>query len=304
MNFKLVYTFGILLSFLISSSVYAQDENRLTTQVLEQERSPWGVSFFSLASQQLETINKGGANIDSYNYFSLNYRVGRGESFAFKPAFNLSSAGFNKYGDSKEMDFNWNDAYFQYAKYNIAKLYGGVDFGGQFKIYLPTSESSQERKTITRIGSWMTFEKWMGNGWELTYNFKPDYYVQSQTAYMQTIKTNKPGEGNREFQVLKQNTQAALDHYLELTKNFSRDLSLSQAVGFKHEWIHAAPSEKRDAFQYESFKISTGLGFAINPKLNFIFQVENMVSVLRPQQSFGLFRPEETQFMLFTFARI
>jgi hypothetical protein len=273
--------------------------------------SKWGVSYFSFSSVDAEPALDGAATANIYNYFSLNYKLSRDERINIRPAFSFTTAGYDKTGVSKKADVSMNDAFVNYANYGIALLPGEWALSGQYRIYLPTSESTKTKRTITYLRSWMIAEKLLGNGWSIEYNMKPGLYVQSQKAYRNEYDKVFPDGGSQHRIEVKANQWGEYEHYMKLGKYINSTFFPSLELGFTHEWYYTTTQADRSDASRNQLKIAPNTEIHLNRDLWFILGIENKIDLNdtrlastwqdKDGQGINLFRPENTQYYLLTF---
>ncbi len=283
----------------------------------EKNNKAWGVSYFNQGGNQIKTMQDGGAGLSAYNYFSLNYKYSKDETFAIRPIFYVNTAGYNKYGENKSMDFAAGDVFFNYANYNLATLPGDWEFSGQFRFFLPTSEESQKSKMLTRLYSELSFEKEIDHNWDINYKAKPDYYIQTQKSF----KNEYDNASGAHIVEAKNNRFATLDHYVELSRYLNKYFTPYLALGFTHEWYYTSDHTEKGDPVVNKLKITPGTKLFTIKGLWFMFYLENEIGIDRTQMSLrdgslqwsrdkygngkdeniALFRPEDTNFGFRTF---
>lgn len=149
-----------------------------------------GAGYFNYANIKTNELNRGKGYLSTYNYLSLEYRVGRGQKVFIRPAFLFQTAGEeirrDRNNPQQDSKFAWSDVYLGYSTYSIPWLPFNMDYKSELRVYLPTSETSQNTGMIARIRgdlkahypltSRLTFLLW----------FKPEYFLQRRTAYTTT----------------------------------------------------------------------------------------------------------------------
>ena len=305
----------LCLTGLTSITALAQDEG-LSGEASHGGKGKWGSSVFVLSSVMLKQAQDGAASISNYAYVSANYKLSQDERINIRPAFTMATAGYDQYGVNQKSDTKLADLYLNYANYNMALLPGEWGLSGQFRIYLPTSESTQNRKTIAYLQSWMIAQKVLKNGWAVQYNFKPTYYIQSQKAYRNEYdRVNSDGSISTMIEP-GTNPIGKLDHYLTVGKYLNEIFVPKVDIGFIHQWSYTSDWVNKGSDSRNQLKIAPGSEIHVNRNLWFILQMESDVDLNDTRSSYGdgslrwedsrknhieLFRPENTQFLLFTF---
>lgn len=170
--------------------------------------SNWGASFFSIGSLSQGQLETGGSSYGAYSYLGLNYKISKSRRFSIRPVFTANSAGLDRGGKKVEGNFAWGDAHLAYSDSEIASL-GPAGVSTTFKIYLPTSESSKQMRTVLifRPETFVAYD--VAKDTALTWVIKPDFYLQSQTTFAD------PGSSRRADGSFERKTTplAVLEHY-------------------------------------------------------------------------------------------
>ncbi|MFP5520637.1 MAG: hypothetical protein ACLGGX_12090 [Bdellovibrionia bacterium] len=298
-----------ILGFLISAQVAHAQEDIERRMGIEGGGSAWTYSFFSIASVETSVLDEGGASVGSYNYFGSSYRIDSDSKFGIRVPFLFSTAGFNRYGDNNAQEARISDVFLAYSLYDLGYI-GPVDLSGTFKVYLPTSEFSQNQKMITRLRFDLYAEMAVGRFSTLNYVVKPDIYIQSQNAYFDPLTKTFP-DGVYVTNPIRANKQAELEHYLELVADYNKYLAIKPAIGFEETWYHESKAENIKARHNTSAKLS--LGFEIRPTrgLTFTLGISNKPRLTPTRNRAGvvteevaLFRPKDNEIYLMTNAAL
>jgi hypothetical protein len=306
----------LLLSLFSAMAIYAQEDsfetaglkNRMNSASgvigLQDDNttrsySPWAVTFFSLASMDQTLLKENNPQVFTYNYFGVNYRLNFNEQVSFRPAFLYKSAGTNSFGDHEGGGVEIHDAYFQYANFNLMRLPFNIGSIGQFRWYFPTGEGSKKSKTVGRLGAWLIFQKPLVNGFQINYNFRPDYYFQSTRASLNefTYSDGSPGaniRGNRRYKI---------EHYLELGKVFNTTWASTMRLGQTYESFFDSPANDIEGFNREQTNLNLGLRYTHSFHLSFIFTINNDIVTTNAKYPFKIGREEELSYALLTFVR-
>lgn len=278
--------------------------------------SKWGASFFSLSSVMHKQIQDGAASISNYAYVGANYKLSPDERINIRPAFTVATAGYDQYGVYQKLETKIADLYLNYANYKLALLPGEWGLSGQFRIYFPTSESMQSKRTIAYLHSWMIAEKIFRHGWGVRYNFRPTYYIQSQKAYRNEYDRVNSDGSTSTFIESGANLIGKLDHYVTVGKYLNEIFTPQVEMGFIHQWSYTSDQVNRGSASRNQLKIAPGTEIHVNRSLWFILAAESAVDLNDTRSNFkdgtlrwddnrgnhiDLFRPENTQFLLFTF---
>lgn len=275
-----------------TEAVGAESRTRLSTSGWSQFKRNLGLRFFNFTSAAMEQVGKDGGRLESYNYFSLQYRLSRTEALAVRPAFFLNSGGSDYRGRFQESQFEWSDLYINYANYGLRFLPFELDYVANLRLYLPTSEASQTRGMIARIRPYFIVGAPITSRLTYSIHFQPDFYIQSRTGY-----ANDRGfaNGNRNY---------GYKVFGELSYRLNRTFSLVGEMGRDQMWHHSVPVENVAVYQIEEFNVGASVG--INWKsLATAIGVTQSRNVQRPfnNNSFSLFRDNETQYFARSYYR-
>ncbi len=262
-----------------------------------QSRSKWRVSYFAFSSANQDNISKGSPSISNYMYLSFNYKLSKDSKFAIRPAIAINSAGYDDKGVTQEMKTVSQDLHMVYTNYKIWESPSEWTLWGDYKFYLPTSDSSKEKRMQTRLSSWTRFEKEFQDGWNVGYNLKPDYYVQSQKAYRQVQVKN-----GQTFISARTNKLGTLDHYLTVAKRVNSVFTPALDVGLVHEWYHMSDQVLNEDPEVDYLKIAPTTEIHVHKNLWFILGFEDKVKIGKNEPYPILGRHEDLQWYLMTFA--
>jgi hypothetical protein len=250
------------------------------------------VAYFNLASMSVKGASEGTAPLGTYNYFSFDYKTGKDTKYSLRPTFYFQTAGLDPFtGREQKEELNMGDIYLQYADYSLALLPGDVGLLGSFRAYLPVSKYSRRSHTITRLQSYFIFNRALGYGYEISYNFKPSYYIQGRTGYL------------NDNQKVRGTSQADLEHYFSFAKHFSSGWSVTQSLGLDHEWKHAVKVEHVPPFRDETWTISSAVGYNLG-FADVSLSVGQSRDLNRPRGDFSLYNPKETEYVMTTIVRL
>ena len=255
--------------------------------------SPWGTAYFNWATQNMRDTRNGVGRLSSYNFVSLDYRLGNGRKLSIRPTFFLNGAGNDFMGRPQESDFGVGDIYLQYFHYNLALLPGNIGMSGAFRAYVPISENSRDQTLITRFQARMFFTKPLGYGAQVTYVVEPRYFVYRDRAFLFRDGTFEQARGNR---------WGALWHYMEFAERIGDSWGLSQTLGFMHQWNYEVPASGIANRITDRFETNVGAFFDLGTVM-FRLSLLNSIDIRRPRQGFQLYREDETEYSLMTYVR-
>lgn len=209
-----------------------QEGSAIANQLLDPEegvnrkRSPWGASFFDWATVNIQNAAEGEGRLETYNYFSFEYRLDWKTKLSLRPEFYLSGPG-NDFMDRKaDSEIEMGDIYLQYTNNQLAMIpsaAGDMDMAGSFRVYYPNSKQNKLEREITHLQARLRFDLPLGGNTWLIYHFRPAYFMQSRKTYVNEFFNVKATENYR------------LEQILELKKILSGSrFALSQEVGLEN----------------------------------------------------------------------
>lgn len=259
----------------------------------------WSGSLFSIASVTSNQLDRGASSVGSYDYISFNRRLDPDSKVSIRVAFLYNTAGFNKYGDNEKQDMSLQDLHFVYSHYDVGTI-GDIEVAGNLKLYVPTSQSSQRSKMITRFHPEAYFFLPIGRFSGLTYAFKPDYYVQSQTAYYDDTTPTRP-DGSFVTDPRHTTKMGSLEHYLQLDLDISKRFGFQVKAGTDEDWYYGSDAENLAGGHVTYAKLSAGFEIRVMRGLNFLLFVENkpMLATYK-KENVAFFRPQDNSVVLMT----
>lgn len=256
-----------------------------------------GLSFFNASAVSMEQVHSAAARLEMYNYLSVEYGLGPGRKISARPVFLMGLAGTDYRDEYRSADWRIGDAYINYLDRMITVLPGDFELGGNFRVYLPTSEDTQKRGTIARFRPWLTATKDLARRWEFTIHLEPDYYFQGQTG---ALDDKGKVRGNANF---------GYEGRMELKYQLSRWLSASGSVGHNQMWFHTVPSEAAfDPYLNEPYRteglVTQGALYISTGPTFLIAGVKQRRDLVSPRRSFTLFHDAETEYFILNTWRI
>lgn len=195
------------------------------------------------------------------------------------------------------------DIHVAYSHYDLGYI-GDIEISGNLKVYLPNSDYSQEQRTITRIRPELYFLLPIGRFSGLTYVFKPDFYVQSQTAFFDKTVPQRP-DGSYVRDPRRTTKRASLEHYLQLDLDMNRWWGIQTKAGFDEDWYHSSEAEGLEGGH--STRAVVGAGVEVRPMrgLKFLLSFENKPLLATTRgDSVEMFRQRDNGFVLMTNASL
>ncbi|WP_413557488.1 hypothetical protein [Bdellovibrio sp. HCB209] len=295
----------LIASLFVSTSAFAavlDGEDFVSASSVGGRANDWSLTFFSIASQQNMQNGKEATStrsVDTYDYLSTNYKLGRDVKVAMNIPFTYNTAGQNNYGDTVTANFKLQDIHFVYTNYDLG-YFGPIDLSGKVKVYLPTSKFSQNAGTITKIRLEGYADWQFTRRWSVAYVAKPDIYWQSQTANVNTeVEYDDNGMFVRDPRGT--NKQFGLEHYLQVQWELNEMFALSSKTGFDETWYHGSNVEGLESSHRTSLRL--GLNLWIKPVrgVSFSLGVGNDTSLESYRgEDVKIWQPQNTQYTLMT----
>ena len=257
---------------------------------LKQARRNFNAGYFNFSTAPMKYTNLGGAQVFTYNYLSLEYRLGRQHKISFRPVFLYSFAGTDDRGFYRDESFQWGDAFINYTHYDLFNLPFDFDVTSQLKVYAPTSDSSRNRGMVTRIRPYFIASRVMSPGLSLNLHFQPDYYVNERTAFL-----NDRGFVNT-------NRHYGYEAFAEVNYRINRYFSAAGSFGHDQMWSHVSVSNNRGEFRTEELRGDASISIFYKGLISAV-GLSQRHDVLRPRRELQAFNDEETSYYVRSFYR-
>lgn len=290
----------------LSQAQAAMDQEASVMSAADMKKNDWSVTFFSIASVANMKPGKTEPNkvsdrmVNSYDYFSLNYRINSDSKASMRVPILFNTTGVNEYGDQKTSEVMLSDIHFSYSNYDLGYI-GDVDVSGVAKIYLPTSKYMQTAKTIAKIRFEGYFEWQFGRFSSLEWVVKPDIYLQTQTAFYNPDGIPQYDNGTFMRDPRSTTKQFGLQHYLQMNLDINKYVGFQTKAGFDESWYHASAAEELEGSHVTS--AVAGVGLEIRPMrgLNFLLLVTNETKLNSYRgNDIQWFQPENTEYAIMT----
>jgi len=287
-----------LFSFLAAGFAHAVTSE---TEVMSFDRS-WQMSFFSLASEESDSVQRGGARTSAYNYVSVNFKVDDNSQFAVRLPFMYQTAGFDDYDGDKiqGQSLSYNDPLIDYTVPSTL-LPGEIEVYSRARFEIPLSKSSIDQKKIGGLKFDFIFSRYLAPRWELEYWPTIVYNINSATVYL--------NEDTGKFS----NTKSwELDHRLTAWYRASEKFSLGFFFGGEDTWYNRSKENVTtrgtfNRFGEHNLKLGPSIKYTWTDKISFIANVADNVPLwgyadnrAGKTSDLGKFRPENTEFVLLT----
>lgn len=292
----------LLLSAFVSSMASAQLSMQETDSGSNRLRvfgSTWSSNMFSLASAETDKFNDDGGRISTYNYVSFATWLKNDYRFALRVPFQYNTAGTDRFNGAKQnkQEIFLQDLIVGLQKYDLALLPWDLGLYWEGRFYLPTSKNSQEGGLITRYRNEFILSKVFSRRWEINYDQKFSYYVQSRTA----APNNFIDENGFEVNATKATKRSELDHWFVGWYKFTPQTALGWMVGAEESTYNRSAAENKDKPVERKWKTGPQLRFPLTDRTNFILVYADKVDSAENRGEFGKFLAKNTEITLLSF---
>ncbi|AHZ84886.1 hypothetical protein AB1A81_10815 [Bdellovibrio bacteriovorus] len=300
--FKKALALSLVFSCLAPFAQAQEREESMVMSVGDTLRRNWNFTLFNVVSQANMKPGKeqtDGRSQDSYTYISMNYKVNADEKASLRVPFIFNTAGQNEYGDQVKSETMLSDVHLVYSMYDLGYI-GDIDLSGNAKVYLPTSEFSQDSGLIAKFRAELYLEYSIGRFSSISYGIKPDYYWQSRTA---SFNYDMPqfDDGNYVSDPRQANKQASLEHFLEVVADINKYFSFKPRIGIEEDWYHSSTIEGIEPRHVTKAFYQISLGIRPVRGISFLVGATNTTtlnSYRGKDIAFG--QPENTQYFVMT----
>ncbi len=245
---------------------------------------PFKVDLYHRPSiKQANFIDQSG-QVGSYNFIQAKYMLTETQSVGVRQEF-----GYKFAKPGSEAKATASDIFVSYGHSKIAMLPGGVNFSGNFRVYLPTGEDSNfGSKQKGALLAWLIASREFGK-FELGYHFIPVVFNNSQDSYI---------DGGVE----KANNVAEVYQFVDGTYKLTEKISLSQAIGTDNYWkkdLAGRGPQRAQALYIESIA-----SYKLHDRLKLGASVINNANIWDSPNPFGVYRADETSYRLIVHANM
>jgi hypothetical protein len=258
---------------------------------IPQRRNPWAVGWFNWATVNMRDFREGEGRLETYNYLSFDYRLNWESKISIRPEFYMSGSGNDFSGHYAEGETEMGDIYAQYFHSRLALIGDRVGLAGAFRVYLPNSDNSKRQKQFTRLNARLIFQAPLGNGFWLTYHFRPAYFVQTQKASQGEFFNTRANENYR------------LEQRLELSKIFTSRFGLHQEISVEHRRYYGSVPNDIEARTDGYFGMGTAASYYMG-NVSFRGGVSYESKIAMPDRNPALYNDRDTKYYLMTTVRM
>lgn len=253
----------------------------------------WKISFFQLAAVEMDRLDDDGpASLFMYNYLSFNYKIDDDQRIAIRPVFTVSTPGTDKYDEEiSKWKTELGDAYIQYSRFNMFEI-GPFGTRANLRLYLPTSQNSQNNGMIAQIHPEYYLETSFGRSSGVELQLKGDYFFQSKRAYSFTT-----GGGDV---IQTTNKETELETIIEFRQRLNSKFNLKPRVSWHDEWFLSSPVNNRASRHTQEFAVGMGLEWKPSEAFNTTLQVSNVTPVYPKFKKKKMWLPENNEVVALT----
>ncbi len=263
----------------------------------------WGLSYFNFSNANLGIANTGSASWNIYQYLAWNYKFDQTQRLSLRAAFNTSTPGpYDSRGNVNSLSTKSGDAHIVYSNYSLGEYPGEWDLTGAFYAYLPTSESSLNKKWVTRLKGRFELSKKMTKKWLLTLSTEPEYYLNTQKSYRK-VTQNTAADGRIYSKVYaNENQKAELNSGVQASYNLNKTFIPQVKLSYNQMW-----NEDSDQVNWNGYSDSINLELSswveVSRTLRFIVGYSNQIGLTNRSfpKEVRYFHPDESQIQVLTF---
>lgn len=236
-------------------------------------KSGFGVTYFMIGGQTLINNNTQMSSFDVFDsYISFNYKVSKYLKFGARPAFGYSVQGLDNKGKDVTDKSRVRDFSFVMTFTNLEEDVWPttMDYKFQPRLYLPTSDGSQEQGMIARLRLEQEVNWRFARGWNLRTYLVPSYFFQRNTAFVSQAN----GANSK---ILKTN-MADSEHGIEIGYDINKTFTILPCLHFVDKWSNSSainapqanPKDKIGEVSHSSV-LDQRLGLGVNVTRDFSF---------------------------------
>lgn len=272
-----------------------EPKNFKTEDFEELQLANWGASVFSLGVLEQDALDKSkSANLFTYNYVSLNYKMSKKSRISFRPAFSWDTGGVDPRENKVSPMMKAQDFHVAWSRYDWTNDIVKTDTA--LKLYLPTSSSSIDTGMIAMIKPEVRFTLDILDYSAIKYSVKPEFYIQRNTSYV-----TASGFANA-------TKRLEIEHVMDLELDISKHFMSVSRIGFIDTFRNAATVENfgkttslAEGHETEAYA-GTGIKWIPNYKFNISAVYTNSAKLVDSSRivSYSFGRPEDNEIVFLT----
>lgn len=223
----------------------------------------FGVSYFLIGGQTLINNNSQMSSFDVFDsYISFNYKVNRYLRFSARPAFGYSVQGLDNKGKEVTDKSRVRDLSFLMTFTNLEENVwpSTMEYKFQPRLYLPTSDGSQEQGMIARLRLEQEVSWQFSPDWKLRTYLVPSYFFQRNTTYVKTANTNSK---------VVTTAMADSEQGIELGYEVNKTFTILPCLHFVDKWSNSSSVNNIDQSHSTVLDYRLGLGVKVNRDFGF-----------------------------------
>ncbi|MGE3681864.1 MAG: hypothetical protein AB7G93_09070 [Bdellovibrionales bacterium] len=300
-SFLFLLTLAVLV-FPLSASAQFSVQEADSSNRFRFLNSSWNTSFYSLASTETEKMNNEGGRISTYNYFTFRTYLPHDYRFALRVPFLFSTAGTDRFNKDKnnEQELSLSDLIVAFQNYNLLFLPWDLGLYWEGRFYLPTSRQSKDSGLITRLRNNFILSKVFSQHFEMEYDQKVSYYLQSRSSYP---IHDQDEDGFELVDVVGLTKRMEFEHDLRLWAKITPQTGVGLGVGSEETYYNKSETYHRSRPGKRTLSVGPQLRFPLASWANFILAYEDVVDRDENPEELGRFLAQNTQFVLHSFIR-
>lgn len=260
-------------------------------------------NFFNVASVEADKSGDEGGRLSTYSYLTGATWVNANYRAALRLPFQYNSAGTDRFNGDKvnDQEMFLQDVILGLQNFNLAYLPYDFEVYWEGRAYLPTSKNSKRAGLITRLRNNFILSRVFSRYFEMEYDQKFSYFVQSRSTYANTF-TDEEGYERTAISTTK---RMEIEHNLRAWGKITPQIALGWMAGEEESYWNKSDAENRSKPGERVWKTGPQLAFPVTSNANFIFAYEDRVNRddKEAEKNLGKFYARNTQFTLLSFIR-
>ncbi len=259
-------------------------------------------NFFNIASVESDKAGETGGRLSTYSYLTGATWINANYRAALRLPFQYNSAGTDRFNGEKvnESEMFLQDIIIGLQNYNLLYMPLDMELYWEGRAYLPTSKNSKRAGLITRLRNNFILSRVFSRYFEMEYDQKFSYFIQSRSAYSNTFND----EEGYERTVVSTTKNMEIEHSIRAWGKITPQVAVGWMVGSNEEYWNKSDAEQRSKPGRRVWVTGPQLAFPITNNANFILAYEDAVDRDNGDtKELGKFYSKNSQIGLFSFIR-
>lgn len=301
---KSIWFLLIAISVTCPKAFAQQPVSQISAQDLMDASRDWGLSYFNFSSTQAGLADEGPSSWGIYQFFAFNYRFDWSRRLSIRAPFTTQTPGvYDRRGNVRDFNTRIGDIHFVYNQFNLLELPNEWDMSAAYYLYLPTSESSIDRRWITRARAWFNFETKLNPRTLFAVWFRPEYFFNTQKAFRR--ETNNTAADGSVFSRVwaTNNNKASLETSIVASYAVNSVVTPQISLGYTQNWTENSDFVQNQATYRDSMGIELSAWITINRTLRLLAGYSNEVGLTNrfSSQEFRILNSADSQYFIMTF---